>query len=86
MKRFLKPIMKNVLRFPCSNALQWLNNDDNKMHVVSVYFIKKICIDVDVMPETVTEENVVSAAEAPKEEAPIIVAAQDDTVKAKEAS
>jgi len=31
---------------------------------------KKIGIDVDVKPETVTEENVAPAAEAPKEEAP----------------
>ena len=30
---------------------------------------KKIGIDVDVKPETVTEENVAPAAEAPKEEA-----------------
>ena len=36
---------------------------------------KKIGIDVDVKPETVTEENVVPAAEAPKEEAPAVEAA-----------
>ena len=46
---------------------------------------KKIGIDVDVKPETVTEENVAPAAEASKEEAPKIEAAQDETVKAKEA-
>jgi 3-isopropylmalate/(R)-2-methylmalate dehydratase large subunit len=36
---------------------------------------KKIGIDVDVKPETVTEENVAPAAEAPKEEAPAVEAA-----------
>ena len=32
--------------------------------------MKKIGIDIDVKPETVTEENVATAAEVPKEEAP----------------
>ena len=46
---------------------------------------KKIGTEVDVKPETVTEENVAPAVEAPKEEAPKIEAVQDDTVKAEEA-
>ena len=36
---------------------------------------KKIGIDVDVKPETVTEENVAPAPEAPKEDAPVVEAA-----------
>ena len=36
---------------------------------------KKIGIDVDVKPETVTEENVAPVAEASKEEAPAVEAA-----------
>ena len=64
--------------------LYYLRDRTGKLARISEKIRKKIGIDVDVKPETVTEENVVSAAEAPKEEAPKIEAAQDDTVKAKE--
>ena len=65
--------------------LYYLRDRTGKSARIAEKIRKKIGIDVDVKPETVTEENVAPAAEAPKEEAPKIEAAQDDTVKAKEA-
>ena len=64
--------------------LYYLRDRTGKSARIAEKIRKKIGIDVDVKPETVTEENVVSAAEAPKEEAPKIEAAQDDTVKAQD--
>ena len=46
---------------------------------------KKIGIDVDVKPETVTEENVAPIVEAPKEEATKTEALQTEAVKVEEA-
>ena len=65
--------------------LYYLRDRTGKSARIAEKIRKKIGIDVDVKPETVTEENVVAAAEAPNKEAPKIEAAQDDTVKAKEA-
>ena len=65
--------------------LYYLRDRTGKSARIAEKIRKKIGIDVDVKPETVTEENVAPAAEAPKEEAPKIEAAQDETVKAKEA-
>ena len=65
--------------------LYYLRDRTGKSARIAEKIRKKIGIDVDVKPETVTEENVAPAAETPKEEAPKIEAAQDDTVKAKEA-
>ena len=64
--------------------LYYLRDRTGKSARIAEKIRKKIGIDVDVKPETVTEENVVSPAEAAKEEAPKIEAAKDDTVKAKE--
>ena len=63
--------------------LYYLRDRTGKSARIAEKIRKKIGIDVDVKPETVTEENVAPAAEAPKEEAPKIEAAQDYTVKAK---
>ena len=65
--------------------LYYLRDRTGKSARIAEKIRKKIGIDVDVKPETVTEENVAPVAEALKEEAPKIEAAQDDTVKAKEA-
>ena len=64
--------------------LYYLRDRTGKSARIAEKIRKKIGIDVDVKPETVTEENVAPAAEAPKEEAPKIEAAQDDTVKAQD--
>jgi large subunit ribosomal protein L19 len=65
--------------------LYYLRDRTGKSARIAEKIRKKIGIDVDVKPETVTEENVAPVAEALKEEAPKIEVAQDDTVKAKEA-
>jgi len=50
--------------------LYYLRDRTGKSARIAEKIRKKIGIDVDVKPETVTEENVVPAAEAPKAEAP----------------
>jgi len=50
--------------------LYYLRDRTGKSARIAEKIRKKIGIDVDVKPETVTEENVVPAAEASKEEAP----------------
>ena len=51
--------------------LYYLRDRKGKSARIAEKIRKKIGIDVDVKPETVTEENVAPAAEAPKEEAPV---------------
>ena len=55
--------------------LYYLRDRTGKSARIAEKIRKKIGIDVDVKPETVTEENVAPAAEAPKEEAPTAEAA-----------
>ena len=55
--------------------LYYLRDRTGKSARIAEKIRKKIGIDVDVKPETVTEENVVPVAEAPKEEAPTAEAA-----------
>ena len=55
--------------------LYYLRDRTGKSARIAEKIRKKIGIDVDVKPETVTEENVAPAAEAPKEEAPVVEAA-----------
>ena len=55
--------------------LYYLRDRTGKSARIAEKIRKKIRIDVDVKPETVTEENVATAAEAPKEEAPTAEAA-----------
>ena len=50
--------------------LYYLRDRTGKSARIAEKIRKKIGIDVDVKPETVTEENVAPAVEAPKEEAP----------------
>jgi large subunit ribosomal protein L19 len=50
--------------------LYYLRDRTGKSARIAEKIRKKIGIDVDVKPESVTEENAVQAAEAPKEEAP----------------
>ena len=50
--------------------LYYLRDRTGKSARIAEKIRKKIGIDIDVKPETVTEENVAPAAEAPKEEAP----------------
>ena len=50
--------------------LYYLRDRTGKSARIAEKIRKKIGIDVDVKPETVTEENVAPATEAPKEEAP----------------
>ena len=50
--------------------LYYLRDRTGKSARIAEKIRKKIGIDVDVKPETVTEENVAPAAEAPKEVAP----------------
>ena len=56
--------------------LYYLRDRTGKSARIAEKIRKKIGIDVDVKPETVTEENVAPAAEAPKEEAPAAEAAE----------
>ena len=65
--------------------LYYLRDRTGKSARIAEKIRKKIGIDVDVKPETVTEENVAPAVEAPKEVDPKIEVVQDDTVKAEEA-
>jgi large subunit ribosomal protein L19 len=55
--------------------LYYLRDRTGKSARIAEKIRKKIGIDVDVKPETVTEENVAPAVEAPKEEAPAVEAA-----------
>ncbi len=55
--------------------LYYLRDRTGKSARIAEKIRKKIGIDVDVKPETVTEENVASAPEAPKEDAPVVEAA-----------
>ena len=50
--------------------LYYLRDRTGKSARIAEKIRKKIGIDIDVKPETVTEENVAPATEAPKEEAP----------------
>ncbi len=50
--------------------LYYLRDRTGKSARIAEKIRKKIGIDIDVKPETVTEENVAPAVEAPKEEAP----------------
>ena len=50
--------------------LYYLRDRTGKSARIAEKIRKKIGIDIDVKPETVTEENVAPIAEAPKEEAP----------------
>ena len=52
--------------------LYYLRDRTGKSARIAEKIRKKIGIDVDVKPETVTEENVAPAAEASKEEAPAV--------------
>ena len=58
--------------------LYYLRDRTGKSARIAEKIRKKIGIDVDVKPETVTEENVAPAAEAPKEEAPATEVAKDE--------
>ena len=67
--------------------LYYLRDRTGKSARIAEKIRKKIGIDIDVKPETVTEENVAPAAEAPKEEAPKTEAAPAaEALKAKAAS
>ena len=55
--------------------LYYLRDRTGKSARIAEKIRKKIGIDVDVKPETVTEENVAPVAEASKEEAPAVEAA-----------
>ena len=57
--------------------LYYLRDRTGKSARIAEKIRKKIGIDVDVKPETVTEENLAPAAEAPKEETPEIEAAPE---------
>jgi large subunit ribosomal protein L19 len=65
--------------------LYYLRDRTGKSARIAEKIRKKIGIDVDVKPETVTEENVAPAAEAPKEEAPAVEAAPTTEVQVTEA-
>ena len=76
--------------------LYYLRDRTGKSARIAEKIRKKIGIDIDVKPETVTEENVVPeeatkaeaapASEAPKEEAPKAEAAPDEAVKKEQKS
>ena len=55
--------------------LYYLRDRTGKSARIAEKIRKKIGIDVDVKPETVTEENVAPAPEATKEDAPVVEAA-----------
>ena len=66
--------------------LYYLRDRTGKSARIAEKIRKKIGIDIDVKPETVTEENVAPAAEAPKEEAPKAEAApKEEAAPAEEA-
>ena len=58
--------------------LYYLRDRTGKSARIAEKIRKKIGIDVDVKPETVTEENVAPAVEAPKEEAPAAEAPKEE--------
>ena len=58
--------------------LYYLRDRTGKSARIAEKIRKKIGIDVDVKPETVTEENVAPAAEASKEEAPAAEAPKEE--------
>jgi len=62
--------------------LYYLRDRTGKSARIAEKIRKKIGIDVDVKPETVTEENVAPAAEASKEEAPAAEAAPASAAEA----
>ena len=72
--------------------LYYLRDRTGKSARIAEKIRKKIGIDIDVKPETVTEENVAPAVEAPKEEtpkseaAPATEAPKEEAPKAEEAS
>ncbi len=72
--------------------LYYLRDRTGKSARIAEKIRKKIGIDVDVKPETVTEENVAPVAEAPKEEtpkaeaAPVAEAPKEEAPKAEEAT
>ena len=55
--------------------LYYLRDRTGKSARIAEKIRKKIGIDIDVKPETVTEENVIPATETPKEEVPVTEAA-----------
>ncbi|MDA9606053.1 50S ribosomal protein L19 [bacterium] len=57
--------------------LYYLRDRTGKSARIAEKIRKKIGIDVDVKPKSVTEENVVQAAEVPTEEAPAVEAATE---------
>mgnify|MGYP001387037820 CR=1 FL=1 len=61
--------------------LYYLRDRTGKSARIAEKIRKKIGIDVDVKPETVTEENVAPATEAPKEEASVAEAAPAEAPK-----
>ena len=65
--------------------LYYLRDRTGKSARIAEKIRKKIGIDVDVKPETVTEENVAPPAEAPKEEAPAAEAPKAEATPAAEA-
>ena len=65
--------------------LYYLRDRTGKSARIAEKIRKKIGIDVDVKPETVTEENVAPPTEAPKEEAPKTEAAPAAEVPKEEA-
>ena len=65
--------------------LYYLRDRTGKSARIAEKIRKKIGIDIDVKPETVTEENVAPAVEAPKEEAPKAEAAEAPKAPAAEA-
>ena len=65
--------------------LYYLRDRTGKSARIAEKIRKKIGIDVDVKPETVTEENVAPAAEAPKEEAQAVEAAPEAQATKEEA-
>ncbi len=70
--------------------LYYLRDRTGKSARIAEKIRKKIGIDVDIKPETVTEENVVRSAETPKEEAapaessPAAEIPKEETAKSKE--
>ena len=65
--------------------LYYLRDRTGKSARIAEKIRKKIGIDVDVKPETVTEENVAPAAETPKEEDPAVEAAPKEEAPKEEA-
>ncbi len=66
--------------------LYYLRDRTGKSARIAEKIRKKIGIDIDVKPETVTEENVAPAGEAPKEEAPKAEAAPKEEAPKAEAA